>query len=127
MLNGTFDWTESNAAASWALGNDGVGGTLDDYGILAPANVIGVTVTAASLGDATIQGPGNVDGFTFTGPFELLAGSDFGVDRTNSTNQGWTFSNLNIFDFDLGIVVLSIVRESPTRSKAKAQRSPITI
>jgi hypothetical protein len=37
-LLGTFDWTETNAAASWALGGDGLTGTLDDYSILVPAN-----------------------------------------------------------------------------------------
>ena len=30
-LLGTFDWTEANAAASWALGSDGVASTGDDY------------------------------------------------------------------------------------------------
>ena len=37
-LLGTFDWTEANAAASWALGSDGPAGTLDDYDVLVPAN-----------------------------------------------------------------------------------------
>src|SRR5262249_2825033 len=60
ILSGTFDWTETNATASWALGNDGVSGNDDDYALVVPANVNGVTITAASLGDATIQGPGDL-------------------------------------------------------------------
>ena len=31
MLSGTFDWTEANAAASWALGNDGAVSAADDF------------------------------------------------------------------------------------------------
>jgi hypothetical protein len=96
-LNGTFDWAEPNAAASWALGSDGqTGGTFsdDDYSILAPGGLNGVTVTANSLGDATIQGPGDVDGINLEGVFQFYSGG---------TNQNWTISNLRFLDFDNAI------------------------
>src|SRR5215510_15552259 len=60
-LLGTFNWTEANAAASWALGSDGLTGgsnSDDDYGITPPASLNNITITADNLGDATIQGPG---------------------------------------------------------------------
>ncbi|HKB05407.1 MAG TPA: right-handed parallel beta-helix repeat-containing protein, partial [Gemmataceae bacterium] len=92
-LNGTFDWTEANAAASWALGNDGVTATADDYSLAVPANLNGVTLTAAALGSARIQGPGDLAAVNLEG-FLSFDGGD---------NQNWTISNLEIFDFDLGI------------------------
>ncbi len=52
--------TEANAAASWALGSDGVVSAADDYSIYAPADLNGVTLTADNLGDATIRGPGDL-------------------------------------------------------------------
>ncbi|MBO0697378.1 MAG: hypothetical protein J2P46_03200 [Zavarzinella sp.] len=92
-LSGTFDWREPNAALAWSLGNDGVAGTGDDYSLLAPANVNGVTITAASLGATTIQGPGDLPQFDLEGVFVFDGGK----------NQNWTISNLQIFDFDLSI------------------------
>lgn len=96
-LSGTFNWTEPNAAASWALGSDGqTGGAFsnDDYAILAPANLNNVTVTAASLGAATIQGPGDIAGANLEGVFNFYAGG---------TNQNWTISNIRFLDFDNAI------------------------
>ncbi len=96
-LNGTFNWTEANAAASWALGSDGqTGGTFsdDDYTVSAPANLNGVTVTAASLGAATIQGPGDLAAVNLEGVFYFGSGSP---------NQNWTISNLRIVNFDIAI------------------------
>ena len=58
-----FDWTEANAAASWAVGNNGVAGGGDDYSILVPLGLENVTFTAGILGDATIQGPGDLATF----------------------------------------------------------------
>lgn len=92
-LSGTFNWTEPNAAASWALGNDGIGGTIDDYSILVPAGLNNVTVTAASLGAATIQGPGDLAAYDLEGVFFFNGGP----------NQNWVISNLRLLDFDLGI------------------------
>jgi hypothetical protein len=92
-LSGTFDWREPNAAAAWALGNDGVAGTVDDYSILVPAGVNGVTVTAAGLGSARIQGPGDLPQLDLEGVFFFNGGK----------NQNWTISNLEIFDFDMSI------------------------
>jgi hypothetical protein len=91
VLSGTFNWTEPNAAASWALGSDGIGGNDDDYGILAAANLNGVTITAASLGAATIQGPGDLAAVNLEGVFQFF---------NLGTNQNWTISNLRILDFD---------------------------
>ena len=94
-LKGSFDWTESNAAASWALGNDGTSGTGDDYSILPPANLNGVTFTAPEgLGTATIQGPGDLAGVDLEGVL-YFDGS--------GTNQNWTISNIEMNDFDLAI------------------------
>ena len=72
VLNGTFNFAEPFAAASWALGNDGVENTLDDYSVLAPLNRDGVTITANNLGDATIQGPGDLPGIAGEGIFQFI-------------------------------------------------------
>ncbi len=93
VLNGTFDWSEPNAAASWAKGNDGVAGGFDDYSLYVPNNVDDVTWTSASLGAARIQGPGDLAAANLEGVF-VFDGTD---------SHGWTISNLEIFDFDLSI------------------------
>lgn len=96
-LSGTFNWNETNAAASWALGSDGqTGGAFsnDDYCILPPANVNGITITAAAPGSATIQGPGDLAAVNLEGVFQFFNDGD---------NQNWTISNLRILDFDLAI------------------------
>jgi uncharacterized repeat protein (TIGR01451 family) len=98
ILSGTFDFTQPFAAAAWALGNDNTASTADDYEVLAPRGVNNVTVTATSLGSATIQGPGdlaavNLESFLVFDPSVAPGG----------TNQGWTISNLRILDFDLSI------------------------
>lgn len=92
-LVGNFDWTQPNAAAAWALGNDAVAGTDDDYALVAPPDVHNVTVTASSRGMATIQGPGDLAAANLEGAFTFNGGD----------NQNWTISNLEILDFDLGI------------------------
>ncbi|MBK8564250.1 MAG: hypothetical protein IPN76_13165 [Saprospiraceae bacterium] len=94
-LKGTFDWTEANASASWALGNDEVVSTGDDYGILIPANLNGVTFTAPEgLGTATIHGPGDLPTANLEGVLYFDASGD---------NQGWTMSNIIYDDFDMPI------------------------
>jgi hypothetical protein len=103
ILSGTFDWSQPFAAAAFALGNDGIAGTADDYSIYGPANVNNVTVTAANLGDATIQGPGSIPNVYLEGPFQFNTGNFADRAYGASTNQNWTISNLNIFDFALGI------------------------
>jgi len=94
-LNGVFDWTETNAAASWALGSDGLTGTPatanDDYTILAPLNLNNITLTATSLGTAQIKGPGDLAAVNLEGVLQFYAGG---------TNQNWTISNLHFEDFD---------------------------
>jgi uncharacterized repeat protein (TIGR01451 family) len=97
ILSGTFDFTQPFAAAAWALGNDNTANTADDYEVLVPSGVNNVTLTATSLGSATIQGPGdlaavNLEGFLVFDSFDFPGGS-----------QGWTVSNLRILDFDLSI------------------------
>jgi hypothetical protein len=79
ILNGTFDFTQPFAATAWALGNDNTAGTADDYSVYVPANLNGVTLTATSLGTATIQGPGdlaavNLEGFSFSTAARIRAG-----------------------------------------------------
>ena len=98
-LNGTFNWTEPNAAASWALGSDGVASTADDYEILVPANRNNVTLTANNLGDATIQGPGDLAAVNLEA-FLVFDGGD--------NSQGWTISNLRFLDFDLSIGMFAV-------------------
>lgn len=93
ILSGNFDWNESNAGIAWGLGNDGIASTTDDFSLLVPANLNGVTLTAASLGSTRIQGPGDLAAVNLEGVL-VFDGGD---------NQNWTISNLEIFDFDLGI------------------------
>ena len=50
-LQGTFDWTETNADASWALGSDGASATGDEYFLAVPP-LDDLTITADSLGEA---------------------------------------------------------------------------
>jgi hypothetical protein len=83
-LQGNFDWTESHAAASWAANN---------YGVTAPTNLDGVTLTAAAPGSAQITGPGSTPGVALTGVFFFQDGPD--------TN--WTISNLRLVNFDFAI------------------------
>ena len=85
-LSGTFDWTETNAAASWALGSDGIASTVDDYSIVVPANLNGVTFTATTLGAGTIQGPDDLPGVELEGVFFFNGGD----------NQNWTISNIRV-------------------------------
>ena len=103
ILSGTFDFTAPFAAAAWALGNDGTNATADDYEVLAPRGVNNVTLTANSLGSATIQGPGDLpardlEAFLVFNPSVAPGG----------TNQGWTISNLRILDFDLSIGMFAV-------------------
>jgi hypothetical protein len=95
LLEGTFDWTESFANIAWSLGSDGIADTDDDYSIAAPPGFENVTIGAAALGDAVIQGPGDVptlDWETFLGMWD---GSYF----------GWTVENLDIRGFDWSIAM----------------------
>ncbi|HEY5022440.1 MAG TPA: choice-of-anchor Q domain-containing protein, partial [Gemmatimonadaceae bacterium] len=103
ILSGTFDFTQPFAAAAWALGNDNTASTADDYEVLAPRGVNNVTLTATSLGSATIQGPGdlaavNLESFLVFDPSVAPGG----------TNQGWTITNLRILDFDLSIGMFAV-------------------
>ncbi|MCA1613284.1 MAG: hypothetical protein LC800_03820, partial [Acidobacteria bacterium] len=93
IFEGTFNWTEPNAAASWALGNDDAPNTADDFSVLVPANINNVTLTANTLGDATFQGPGDLAAVNLEGVF-VFDGGD---------NQNWTISFLRFLDFDLSI------------------------
>lgn len=86
-LQGTFNWAETNAASSWAAAG---------YMIQVPDNLSGVTLTADSLGTATIQGPGDLP------TANLEAFIHFG-DTGHGNNQNWTISNLRILDFDWSI------------------------
>src|SRR5205085_8705739 len=54
ILSGTFNFTAPFAAAAWAAGNDGIAGNADDYEVSAPRGINNVTLTASSLGSATI-------------------------------------------------------------------------
>ena len=93
-LLGTFNWTEPNAAASWATGSNYIAGDGDDYSILVPANLNNVTFTADNLGDATIQGPGDLAAVNLEGVFVF--------DRRRA-ESGLDMSNIRYLDFDLTI------------------------
>lgn len=100
MGDGSFNWDEPFALASWEAGNDGVAdGGADDWTVLLGDGQNNVTVTAANLaiGDAnriSIVGPGDVASANLEGVF---------VAFDNSTNTGWTFENFDILNFDNAI------------------------
>lgn len=100
ILSGTFDFTQPFAAAAWALGNDNTAGTGDDYEVLAPG-VNNVTLTATSLGSATIQGPGDLAAINL----EAFLVFDSSI---SGASQGWTISNLRILDFDMSIGMFAV-------------------
>ncbi|HEV7487847.1 MAG TPA: DUF11 domain-containing protein [Thermoanaerobaculia bacterium] len=103
ILSGTFDFTAPFAAAAWAAGNDGVAGNADDYEVSPPRGINNVTLTAASLGSATIQGPGDLPALDLEGflVFDASLAPSGGA-------QGWTISNLRILDFDLSIGMFAV-------------------
>ncbi|HEV7428397.1 MAG TPA: hypothetical protein VGQ46_18730 [Thermoanaerobaculia bacterium] len=103
ILSGTFDFTAPFAAAAWAAGNDGIAGNADDYEVSAPRGVNNVTLTASSLGSATIQGPGDLPALDLEGflVFDASLAPGGGA-------QGWTISNLRILDFDLSIGMFAV-------------------
>jgi uncharacterized repeat protein (TIGR01451 family) len=92
-LSGVFNFAAPFAGAAWALGNDNTAATFDDYSVYVPQGLNNVTLTATSLGSATIQGPGDLASLDLEG-FLYFDGGD---------NQNWTISNLQIFNFDLSI------------------------
>ena len=92
-LQGTFNWTEPNAAASWAKGSNGTAGDADDFSILVPAGLNDLTISAVTLGEATIEGPGDLA----SRDLEAFLVFDGGQ------NQNITISNLRIRNFDLSI------------------------
>src|SRR5262249_4947917 len=98
-LSGTFNWTTALSSAAWAKGVDGVAGHGDDYDIVVPANINNLTVTAASLGTATIQGPGDLANVDFEGFLAFIDPTGTNPGR-GGPNTGWTISNLQVFDFD---------------------------
>ena len=95
VIDGTFDWTESNAALSWSKGNDANDlTTLDNYSILIQPNLNNITVTAVgALGSAVIQGPDDLAGVDLEGVLFFNGGD----------NKNWTIENLTFLDFDLSI------------------------
>lgn len=102
-LSGTFNWTEANAAASWAKGSDNLTGGVysgDDYSIVPPANRNNITFTAASLGAATIQGPGDLAALNLEGVLQFYSTAN----RPAGNNQNWTISNIRFLDFDSSIL-----------------------
>lgn len=101
ILSGTFDFTQPFAAAAWALGNDNTASTGDDYEVLVPSGLNNVTLTATSLGSATIQGPGDLAAVNLEA-FLVFDASLSGA------SQGWTISNLRILDFDLSIGMFAV-------------------
>jgi hypothetical protein len=114
ILNGTFDFTQPFAAAAWALGNDNTASTADDYSVYVPAGLNNVTLTATSLGTATIQGPGDLAAVNLEA-FLVFDGGN---------NQGWTISNLRILDFDLSIGMFRRRRDGVQRHDDPEQLHP---
>ncbi|MEM1081192.1 MAG: DUF11 domain-containing protein, partial [Pseudomonadota bacterium] len=93
MLEGTFDWRETEAFNDWSLGSDGVVDTVDDFNILVPEGSGDFVLTANAQGDATIVGPGDLAAQEFTG-FILIFSTD---------NRGIELSNLVIDNFEVAI------------------------
>jgi uncharacterized repeat protein (TIGR01451 family) len=118
ILSGTFDFTQPFAAAAWALGNDNTASTGDDYEVLVPAGLNNVTLTATSLGSATIQGPGDLAAVNLEA-FLVFDASLSGA------SQGWTISNLRILDFDLSIGMFAV--SSSDYNNTKIQNNFIRI
>ena len=113
LLVGNFNWAETNAKASWALGSDKLSNTDDEYSIFVPPDLNGVTITAAApvngVYSAQIKGLSSdlatVDGESFLF-FNDSYFDDLG-DPQNGVNQGWTISNLDIQNFDCAIEMYS--------------------
>jgi uncharacterized repeat protein (TIGR01451 family) len=103
ILSGTFNFTAPFASAAWAAGNDGIAGNSDDFEVSAPRGVNNVTLTANSLGSATIQGPGDLPALDL----EAFLVFDASL-APGGGAQGWTISNLRILDFDLGIGMFAV-------------------
>ena len=105
-LTGTFNFANANAQAAWALGNNGVAdaaavtssGAGDDYSITVPDSLENITLTASSLGAATIQGPGDLAGVALETPLF------FNNYRASSSFQNWTISNITFKDFDVSVI-----------------------
>ncbi|MFG0253535.1 MAG: right-handed parallel beta-helix repeat-containing protein, partial [Rhodopirellula sp. JB053] len=85
-----FDWSQSDALASWEAGNDENDTTsADEWGIDLPDGLSDVRVTADANDNIQVQGPGDV------------AGADLeGVFISTGETTGWTFENFSILDFD---------------------------
>ena len=83
VLQGTFDWSEPNAIASWDAGG---------FWSLWPQGVNRVTITASAPGTATIQGPGDLPQFDLEGVFGAAG-----------ENTGWEVSNLRFENIDNAI------------------------
>ena len=100
VLQGTFDFTEPNAFNSWALGSDGLPNTFDEFVVTIPANGTrnNLTITAAALGNATIVGPGELDGQAFEGAFGAY---------NDGLLQNLTISNLRFTGFENAISFLT--------------------
>lgn len=95
-LEGTFDWTETHAAASWALGSDAIAGSADDYSVTPAGGRSNITLTAVGpLGSAVIQGPGDLPSVDLESFLVLQAGA----------YQGWQIRNLEVRGFDLSLAM----------------------
>ena len=82
-LLGVFDWTETNAMASWAAA---------DYAVIAPGGVANVRIYADEPGDAVVLGPWELPDLDvyYEGFLHLFEGS----------YHGWTIENLELRGFD---------------------------
>ena len=82
-LQGTFDWSEPNAIASWDAG---------EWWSLWPQGVNRVTIRPSSPGAATISGPGDLPQFDLEGVFGAVG-----------ENTGWEVSGLRFENIDNAI------------------------
>jgi hypothetical protein len=94
VLDGTFNWSESNAMTRWQEGNDGVLGNADDWSIQLPINKLNVTIRGVTPGGGVITGPGDLTFANLEGVFVADGSGDY---------KGWTFRDLRIEGFDLSI------------------------
>jgi parallel beta-helix repeat protein len=109
LADATFNWNEAFALADWELGNDGIGGTDDDWGANLPAGLSDITITADEDDAVTILGPGDLASTSLetgllaynTGDHENVTISNFTIDGIANAigffyGSGADFSGLTI-------------------------------
>ncbi len=92
VLDGDFDWNDSDAREAWARGNDNLAGTADDYSIRISDGIDGVQLAPQAVDGASVQGshPDSTSDsmLSFVG-----------------VNSGWVITGTRFKDFDTTVQV----------------------